>query len=87
MGIRCRWKWIRVPGRRGKLYGIASAGFASNGYGEHSPGGYSLVACLLTEIVMTFGFSFVIMGSTHGYRWVSDQPAPVPVTGSDPGSR
>jgi aquaporin Z len=56
------------------LYGIASghadfdvsAGFASNGYGAHSPGGYSLGACLLTEIVMTFGFLFVIMGSTHG---------------------
>ena len=38
----------------------------SNGYGAHSPGGYSLGACLLTEIVMTFGFLFVIMGSTHG---------------------
>jgi aquaporin Z len=56
------------------LYGIASghagfdvsAGFASNGYDAHSPGGYSLAACLLTEIVMTFGFLFVIMGSTHG---------------------
>ena len=56
------------------LYGIASghagfdvsAGFASNGYDAHSPGGYSLPACLLTEIVMTFGFLFVIMGSTHG---------------------
>jgi aquaporin Z len=56
------------------LYGIASghagfdvsAGFASNGYDAHSPGGYSLTACLLTEIVMTFGFLFVIMGSTHG---------------------
>jgi aquaporin Z len=43
-----------------------NAGFASNGYGEHSPGGHSLMACLLTEIVMTFGFLFVIMGSTHG---------------------
>jgi len=43
-----------------------SAGFASNGYGEHSPGGYSMLACALTEVVMTFGFVFVIMGSTHG---------------------
>ena len=43
-----------------------SAGFASNGYAEHSPGGYSMVSCLITEIVMTFGFLFVIMGSTHG---------------------
>jgi len=41
-----------------------AAGFASNGYGEHSPGGYSLVACLITEVVMTFMFLFVIMGAT-----------------------
>jgi len=44
----------------------ASTGFASNGYGEHSPGGYSLTACLTTEVVMTFAFLFVILGSTHG---------------------
>jgi aquaporin Z len=44
----------------------ATAGFASNGYGEHSPGGYSLMAALVTEIVMTFAFLFVILGSTHG---------------------
>lgn len=43
-----------------------SGGFASNGYGEHSPGGYTLQASLVTEIVMTFGFLFVILGSTHG---------------------
>jgi aquaporin Z len=41
------------------------AGFASNGYGEHSPGGYSLAACLLCEVVMTFFFLLVILGSTH----------------------
>src|SRR5258707_9450174 len=54
------------------LYVIASgkagfdlaAGFASNGYGEHSPGGYSLVACLVSELVPTAGFLFVIMGVT-----------------------
>ena len=58
----------------GILYVIASGhagfdmsgGFAANGYGEHSPGGYSLAACLVTEVVMTFGFLFVILGSTHG---------------------
>ncbi len=58
----------------GLLYLIASGhagfslagGFASNGYGGHSPGGYSLVACLVTEGVLTFGFLFVILGSTHG---------------------
>lgn len=56
----------------GVLYLIASgkagfdlsAGFASNGYGAHSPGGYSLLAALVTEVVMTMMFLFVIMGST-----------------------
>lgn len=41
-------------------------GFAANGYGEHSPGQYDFLACLVTEIVMTMMFLFVIMGSTHG---------------------
>ena len=57
----------------GILYIIASgqagfttaAGFASNGYGDHSPGHYSLMACLTCEFVMTFAFLFVILGSTH----------------------
>ncbi|WP_244086631.1 aquaporin Z, partial [Aeromonas caviae] len=56
----------------GVLYVIASgqagfdvsAGFASNGYGEHSPGGYSLLAALVCEVVMTGFFLFVIMGAT-----------------------
>jgi aquaporin Z len=55
----------------GVLYAIASGvtgwvpgGFASNGYGEHSPGGYSLFAALLAEIVLTCFFLIVIMGST-----------------------
>jgi aquaporin Z len=43
-----------------------AGGFASNGYGDHSPGKYSLMACLVTEVVMTFGFLIVILGSTHG---------------------
>ena len=54
------------------LYVIASGkagfdlagGFASNGYGEHSPGGYSLVACLVAEIVLTFMFLMIILGAT-----------------------
>ena len=41
-----------------------AAGFASNGYGEHSPGGYSLTAALVTEIVMTFMFLMIILGAT-----------------------
>jgi len=56
----------------GVLYLIASgkagfdlsAGFASNGYGAHSPGGYTLLAALVTEVVMTMMFVFVIMGAT-----------------------
>ncbi len=59
------------------LYVIASgasgfdvtAGFASNGYGEHSPGGYTLTAALVTEITMTFMFLIIILGAT-------DQRAP-----------
>lgn len=54
------------------LYLIASgkpgfdlgAGFASNGYGDHSPGGYTLAAGLVAEAVMTFAFVFVILGAT-----------------------
>jgi aquaporin Z len=44
--------------------GFEMAGFASNGYGEHSPGGYSLTAALVTEVVMTFMFLLIILGST-----------------------
>jgi aquaporin Z len=58
----------------GVLYVIASGtagfdvakGFAANGYGDHSPGHYSLVSCLVSEVVMTMMFLFIIMGSTHG---------------------
>ena len=48
----------------GKTGFDVTAGFASNGYGEHSPGGYSLVAALITEIVMTFMFLIIILGAT-----------------------
>ena len=41
-----------------------AAGFASNGYGEHSPGGYSMLAALVSEVVMTFMFLLIIMGAT-----------------------
>jgi aquaporin Z len=43
-----------------------SKGFASNGYGAHSPGQYGLFACFITEVVMTMMFLFIIMGATHG---------------------
>jgi aquaporin Z len=48
----------------GKAGFDVSAGFASNGYGAHSPGGYSLAACLVAEIVLTFFFVLIIMGAT-----------------------
>lgn len=48
----------------GKMGFDVSAGFASNGYAEHSPGQYSLVAALVCEVVMTFFFLLVILGST-----------------------
>lgn len=58
----------------GVLYVIASgkagfdvtAGFAANGFGEHSPGGYSQMAGFVTEVVMTAAFLFIIMGATDG---------------------
>lgn len=58
----------------GVLYLIASGspefsvagGFAANGYGLHSPGGYDLAACMICEIVMTFMFLTVILGATDG---------------------
>ena len=40
-------------------------GFAANGFGEHSPGGFNMTAALITEVVMTFIFLFVILGSTY----------------------
>lgn len=46
--------------------GFELGNFAANGYGDHSPGQYSLIACLVCEVVMTFMFIMVIMGSTHG---------------------
>jgi aquaporin Z len=58
----------------GALYLIASGkagfslagGLASNGYGDHSPGGYSMIAALITEIVLTFMFLIIILGATDG---------------------
>lgn len=53
--------YVIVSGKAGFDIG----GFAANGYGEHSPDGYSLVAALVTEIVMTFMFLIIILGATH----------------------
>jgi aquaporin Z len=52
--------WLIASGKPGFVTG----GFASNGYGEHSPGGYSLLACFVAEVVLTAFFLLVILGST-----------------------
>ncbi|NOU46282.1 MAG: aquaporin Z [Bacteroidales bacterium] len=54
--------------------GFAIGGFAANGFGEHSPGGYNMLAALVSEIVMTFMFLIIILG-------VTDAKAPKGFTG------
>ena len=54
-----------------------SGGFASNGFGEHSPGGYDIVSCFVTEVVMTFFFLVIILGLTH--KLASTGLAPVAI--------
>ena len=49
----------------GKAGFSLTGGFAANGYGAHSPGGYSMLSCAVCELVMTFMFVIVILGSTH----------------------
>jgi aquaporin Z len=69
----------------GVLYVIASGapgfdvagGFASNGYGAHSPGGYSLLAALVTEVVMTMFFLLVILGATDKRAPAGFAPVPI----------
>lgn len=55
--------WIIASGRVG--FSLAD-GFAANGYAEHSPGGFNVLAAFVAEVVMTFFFLVVILGSTHG---------------------
>jgi len=45
-------------------FDVVQSGFAANGYGEHSPGGYALFSCLVCEVVMTYMFLMIILGST-----------------------
>lgn len=56
--------YLIASGKAG--FDLAKSGLAANGFGDHSPGGYSLTAGLITEVVMTFMFLFIILGSTHG---------------------
>jgi aquaporin Z len=69
----------------GVLYVIASGqagfntsgGFASNGYGEHSPGGYTMVAALVAEVVLTFFFLMIILGATDKRAPAGFAPIPI----------
>ncbi len=69
----------------GVLYVIASgapgfsteSGFASNGYADHSPGGYSLIAALVAEVVLTFFFLIVILGATDSRAPAGFAPLPI----------
>jgi aquaporin Z len=69
----------------GVLYVIASGqagfdvsgGFASNGFGEHSPGGYTMVAALVAEIVLTFFFLMIILGATDKRAPAGFAPIPI----------
>jgi len=58
--------WILAQIASGNGTDAVAAGLASNGFGEHSPGGYSQGAAFLTEVVMTFFFLIVILGATDG---------------------
>src|SRR5438045_2299249 len=47
-------------------FSVTGSGFASNGFGEHSPGHYDALGCFVAEVVMTFFFLIIILGATHG---------------------
>jgi aquaporin Z len=66
--------YLIASGKAG--FDIAS-GLASNGYGAHSPGGYSLLAGVVSELVMTFMFLLVILGATHGRASTGFAPIPI----------
>jgi aquaporin Z len=57
--------WLIAVNQKGMSKSLlADGGFATNGFGDHSPGGYALIACLVTEVVLTAIFLIVIMGTT-----------------------
>jgi aquaporin Z len=58
--------FVVANGKAGFAIDATKAGaFATNGFGDFSPGGYSLLACLVIEVVLTFFFLIIILGSTH----------------------
>jgi aquaporin Z len=56
--------YVIASGQAG--FSAVDSGFATNGYGARSPGGYNLVSCLVAELVLTFFFLLIIMNATHG---------------------
>lgn len=68
--------WIIASGKAGFAM-TGSNPFATNGFGDHSPGGYSLIACLITEVVMTFMFLMIILGATDKRAPAGFAPVPI----------
>ena len=66
------WSWAVAAG-----FDASAGGFASNGFGEHSPGKYSMVAALVIEVVLTAGFLIVILGATDGRAPAGFAPIPI----------
>lgn len=64
--------YLIASGKAG--FDASASGFATNGYGEHSPGQYGLVAALLAEVVLTFMFLMIILGATDGRAPVGFAP-------------
>jgi aquaporin Z len=56
--------YLIASGKAG--FDVVASGLAANGYGAHSPGGYSLFAGAVLEVVLSFMFLFIILGATHG---------------------
>jgi aquaporin Z len=64
--------WVVANGQEG--FSSRESGFAANGFGEHSPGGYTLLAALVIEVVLTMFFLYVILGATDGRAPVGFAP-------------
>ena len=73
----CAGAWLLFTIASGAAGFTGPGGFAANGYGEHSPGGYSFQAVILTEVVMTFFFLLIILGSTPESRPPGFAPIPI----------
>jgi aquaporin Z len=67
--------YLIATGKAG--FDVVQSGFAANGYAEHSPGGYSLFSGLVSEVVMTYMFLLIILGSTDGRAPVGFAPIPI----------